>query len=324
MAIKASSTSDIQRLLAALDSTNDIDREAAIARLAIIGERAVVGLISGYERARDRRAREGVLRALESTCDPRALAIARDALGQGGEVALAAVGLLRGLLHSPQAATSAAALDSLMTVVLDTSREHRLRRAAAGAVDSVAAVRDQVAAALAHMPGGAPDRSDTEATWQDAVNGRLPDDPAALRAAADAEAPGAPLSVLQKMIDGLREREHASPERLAHEWRGMRGALHQALALRGSRVALYDLRESLAETSDPLPPSFLAALHAVGDASCLDGIATACEASADPRWRAQLREAFHAIMRREHLTRRSAALKRLASKRPAAFRELMG
>jgi hypothetical protein len=320
MAIKASSTTEVRPLLAALGSADVIARETAIARLAIIGERAVVGLVSAYGRATDRRVREGVLRALDPMGDARALPIARDALGLGGDVALAAIGVLRGLLDSSQAATGTAALDTLMAVVLDTSGEHRLRRAAAGALDSVATVRAQVAAALAPIP---PDRSDTEATWQDAAGGgRLPDDPAALRAAVDAEAPGAPLGVLQQMIDRIREHEQAGPPPLAQEWRGVRGALHQALALRGSRVALYDLRESLAEASDPLPSSFLAALHVAGDESCLDGIAAAHDAGADPRWRAQLREAFQAIMRREHLTRRSPALKRIASKRPAAFREL--
>jgi hypothetical protein len=322
MAIKASSTSAVRPLLAALGSADDIAREAAIARLAIVGERAVVGLISAYGRAPDRRVQEGVLRALDPMGDPRALPIAREALGLGGDVALAAIGVLRGLLHSPRPATAAAALDTLMALVLDTSGEHRLRRAGADALDTVAAVREPLAAALATIPGAAPDPTDTEAVWQDAVTGRLPDDPAVLRAAADAQARGAPLSVLQQMIDGLREREQASPERLAHEWRGVRGALHQALALRGSRVALYDLRETLADAADPLPPSFLAALHAVGDESCLDGIAAAFEATGDARWQAQLRDAFQAIVRREHLTRRTATMKRLASKRPVAFREL--
>jgi hypothetical protein len=102
----------------------------------------------------------------------------------------------------------------------------------------------------------------------------------------------------------------------------VRGALHQALALRGSRIALYDLRESVAKASEPLPPSFLAALHAVGDESCLEPIAAAYDASHDARWQTQLREAFQAIVRREHLTRRSAAMKRLAAKRPDALQAL--
>ena len=56
-------------------------------------------------------------------------------------------------------------------------------------------------------------------------------------------------------------------------WQNARGALHQALALRGSRVAVYDLRETIEQSRGPLPTSFVAALHVVGDASCLEPIA---------------------------------------------------
>src|SRR5699024_4413329 len=112
------------------------------------------------------------------------------------------------------------------------------------------------------------------ALWEDAAEGRLPDDPGALRESVTAHAEHAPLPVLRRLIEAVRDRERdstpsASP---AHrqEWRSVHGALHQAVALRGSRVALYDLRETVEETADPLPPSFLAAITVVGDASCLE------------------------------------------------------
>jgi hypothetical protein len=323
MSIKASSTAEVRPLIVALGGDDDIAREAAIARLAIIGERAVVGLVSAYGNTTDRRVQTAVLRAMDPVADPRGLPLARAGLAAGGDVALAAIGVLRGLLHASHADAAAAALDTLMATVLDDAAEHRLRREAADALGSVPSVREQVARALEGIPDAAPGASDTEATWQDAVEGRLPDDPAVLREAAALHASAAPLGVLQQLIDRARERESGGG-RLAGEWRGVCGALHQALALRGSRVALYDLRESLAEAADPLPPSFLAALHAVGDESCLDGIAAAFEATGDARWQAQLRDAFQAIVRREHLTRRTATMKRLASKRPDAFRALTG
>jgi hypothetical protein len=323
MAIKASAAADVRQLIAALGRDDEVARESAIARLAILGDRAVDRLIAALPTA-GRTGRIGILRALEAGADDRALPAAREALRDGGDVGLAAIGVLRSLLDSRHAATSAAALDTLMATVLDDSTEHRLRHAAAEALESVPALRDQVAAALAGIPDATPGRSDTDATWQDAMEGRLPDDPAALRDAAHAHAATAPLGVLQELIDQVQIREREEPDRPAHEWRGVRGALHQTLALRGSRVALYDLRESLAEATDPLPPSFIAALHAIGDESCLDGVAAAYETTDDARFRAQLRDAFHAIVRREHLTRRTATMKRLASKRPAAFRELTG
>lgn len=323
MVIKASAAAEVRQLIAALGRDDEVAREAAVARLAILGDRAVDRLVAAWKTA-DRRSRIGILRALEAGADDRALPVAREALAEGGDIGAAATGVLRALLDSPTAATSAAALDALMSVVLNESADHRLRRAATEALESMPALRDQIAAALQGVPDAAPGRSDTEATWQDAVEGRLPDDAGALRQAVQAHAATAPLSELQQVIDLIagRERE-GQASRVHHEWRAVRGALHQALALRDSRIALYDLRETVAKAAEPLPPSFLAALHAVGDASCLEAIAAAYDSSWEPRWQAQLREAFQAIVRREHLTRRSAAMKRLASKRPDALQALI-
>jgi hypothetical protein len=96
--------------------------------------------------------------------------------------------------------------------------------------------------------------------------------------------------------------------------------LHQALALRGSRVAMYDLRETIEGARGPVPVSFLAALHVVGDASCLEPLAAACArtGTGDARWRHQLGEAFHAIARREKVTTRHAVMKRIAARWPEA------
>jgi hypothetical protein len=323
MVIKASAAAEVRQLIAALGREDVVAREAAVARLAILGDRAVERLVAAFRTA-DRVTRIGILRALDAGADDRALPVARAALTEGGDASVAATGVLRTLLDSPAPGTAAAALDTLMSVVLHESADHRLRRAAAEALESVPAVREQIAAALQGIPDARPGGSDAEATWQDAAEGRLPDAPSALRQAAQAFAADAPLGVLQQLVDRVRAREQAAePSRLRQEWSGVRGALHQALALRGSRVALYDLRESLAEAADPLPASFLAALHAVGDDSCLEGIAAAYEGTDDVRWRAQLRDAFQAILRREHITRRAAVLKRLASKRPEAFRALV-
>ena len=146
-----------------------------------------------------------------------------------------------------------------------------------------------------------------------------------LREAAQPRAQAAALSALQKLIDAIRAREgsvRAQAKRT--EWQGVRGALHQALALRGSRVAVYDLRETIEGARGPVPVSFLAALHVVGDASCLEPLAAAYSraGTGDARWRHQLGEAFHAIGRREKVTRRHAVMKRIAARWPDAAREL--
>jgi hypothetical protein len=168
------------------------------------------------------------------------------------------------------------------------------------------------------------DAATADAVWQDALEGKLPDTPGMLRDVAHTRATAAALSALQKMIDAVRAREGTVTTAKREEWQAVRGALHQALALRGSRVAVYDLRESLADTRGHLPTSFLAALHAVGDESCLDPLAAAYvrTPAGDARWKTQLAAAFRAIARREKVTRRHAVVKRIAARWPEAGREL--
>ena len=348
MPIKPSRTADVRALIAALASNDEVQVESAVARLAVIGGRAVDRLSAAYSAA-PREMRVAILRALEAIADPRAVVVARTALGEGGGVAVAAAASLRPLLESTDSHTATAALDALVERALDPSAERRVRLAAFDALrDLPASVRDRVAAALEQQAGRVlpPTSSDTagDAVWEEAVDGRLPDDPAGLRNAVETRAGRAPLGVLQKLIDALRAQErHTETPARRNSWLGVRGALHQALALRGSRIALYDLRETVADGRLPLPASFLAALHAVGDESCLEPIAAAwtsatlppVPASATPtvqrsatrpndgsavRWRQQLAAAFQAIVTRERISTRGAVWKRLVPRYPEAVR----
>ena len=104
------------------------------------------------------------------------------------------------------------------------------------------------------------------------------------------------------------------------EWTRVRGRAHVALANRGSRIALYDLRESIEAAASPLPVEFLAALSTAGDASCLEAIAAAyvrataavlANQEQGGWWRDHLAEAFSLIVRREGLTRRHAQVKKI-------------
>jgi hypothetical protein len=127
------------------------------------------------------------------------------------------------------------------------------------------------------------------------------------------------------MIDAVRSREGVVENAAKRaQWQTVRGALHQALALRSSRVAVYDLREALEDARGPLPISFLAALHVVGDESCLEPLAAAYARTpaANARWKVQLAAAFRAIAQRERVTRRHAVLKRIIARWPEAAREL--
>ena len=71
-----------------------------------------------------------------------------------------------------------------------------------------------------------------------------------------------------------------------------------------------------------LPTSFLAALHVLGDVSCLEPLAAAWGA-AEPdrttdglRWQQQLASAFRAITQRERITKRHAVMKKIAARWP--------
>lgn len=336
MVIKASAATEIRQLIAALGDSDEVRREAAIARLAVIGPRAVDGLRRAYASSSDRDTKIAVLRALESAGDGRTVAVAREAIVEGGDVAIAAAAALRGLLDSPHGPTGTDALDVLVATVLDPAVERRVRLAAFDALQGIPeGARARVAEALQADPDPglkargldvSRDAAAADAVWQDALEGTLPDTPAILREVVQTRAAAAALSALQKMIDAVRAREGAVTSVKRTEWQAVRGALHQALALRGSRVAVYDLRESLQDARGHLPTSFLAALHAVGDESCLEPLAAAYvrTAAGDARWKTQLAAAFRAIARREKVTRRHTVVKRIAARWPEAGRELTG
>jgi hypothetical protein len=327
--IRASASAEIRSLVVALGGSDEVHREAAIARLAIIGSRAVDKLIDTYTATSDRRTHLAILRTLEAIGDRRAAPIAKRALAEQGDVGLAAAAVLRALLTSRHGATAAESLDALVSTALDSGSERRLRLAALESLqDMPGEVKTKIARAVetssdraleraAKMADG--DAARAEAMWTDAVEGRLPDDPTPLRDALSSRGATAPLNTLRKLIDGVRERETRASAKERDAWLALRGAIHQALALRGSRVALYDLRESMEQARDPLPVSFLAALHVLGDASCLEPIAAAWRrATADDPWRHRLGAAFRAIAKREKITRRHAVARRILARGPDA------
>ena len=302
MSIKLPAASEVRALIESLGVSDEVRREAAIARLAVIGSRALDRLVVVFDDAdTSRTAKAGILRVLEAVSDARAIPLGRRALQDGGDVAVAAVGALRSLLGSETANTAAESLDILMTVLLDDKVEKRVRAEAFDALQDVPEVRERIGKAL----GAPPDAQNVDAVWHDAAEGRLPDTPGPLREAVQLRAAAAPLGVLQKLVDAARAKER--DQAAAADWLAVRGALHQALALRGSRIAVYDLRETVEAADAALPSTFLTALHLVGDESCLPAIAAAHKRADDDRWRQQLEAAFHAIVKRDKLSRKPSA-----------------
>jgi HEAT repeat protein len=339
--IKRSSAGEIEVLLADLDADDDVRREAASARLAVIGARAVSGLVDLLHRTPSSRTRVAVLQALESVRDPRALDAAVTCLDiPDAAVAVQAVNVVRRYLASGDGPR---AIDRLAAIAVDAAEGQGKRLAAVEALSDMPdrtvqpiwrRLRNDSDPLVAHRARLAlgieqPDPSPSE-VLEAAAAGSLPEDPRLLKAAIASAGGEAPLPTLHRVVEVLRRCEHEAGERSrVADWRGARAALHQELAGRGSSVALYDLRETLEQATAPLPVEFLTALAAIGNRTCLDAIAEAYVqaphgSGAQDWWRAHLAGAFREIVRREGLTERHGALKHVRSKWPEAARALLG
>ena len=336
VAIRASSSKQIDTLIADLRAGRAVTRDAAVARLTVIGSRAVEPLIAVTRSNADRVARTAAWRALEAIGDPRALEPALDTLADASAdpaAGAAAAGVARVFLRGAQ---GAAAVDRLTAVVLDQARPEPLRLAA------LRALRDlepsTIAPILTSLAGDPSATIRAEASTRSARKGRtapdpiaavtraaeqgLPEDPSALRRAMSQAGDAISLLLLLRVLERVREREASEPAGRRDEWTMTRAAAHVALANRGSRLALYDLRESLAAATTPLPVGFLAALSRVGDASCLESIAAAHARARNAWWRQHLADAFRAVVSREKLTRRHAVVKRIEKRSPQTLREV--
>jgi len=249
-------------------------------------------------------------------------------------VAAAAAGVARVHLRGPR---GAAAVDRLATVVLDRTRDVTARIAALRALQELepatiapilASLADDPNATIRAEAGLGEEVSghrtgDPDAVVAQSGNNGLPDDPAAVRQALNLSSSSVPLPALLKVVERVREREGSEPAAVRDQWRLTRAAAHVALANRGSRLALYDLRESLETAKAPLPVEFLAALTLIGDASCLEAIAGAHARTKakDAWWRGQLARVFRDIVSREKMTRRHAVLKRIEKRWPGVMQE---
>jgi hypothetical protein len=330
--IKRSSGGEIARLIAEATGEDHVSAEAAVARLAIAGQRAVERVSAALEGAGPRQ-QAMLLLALERIGDPRALPVAEARLPSTDErVAVAAVGALRPLLQHDRSDVAHRAIAAVTGVALDTNRPDAVRAAALDALHDLGTEPFQaVTHALEHDPSGVVRRlagwttdepkaqagNDAAAALQAWATGGVPDDPDLVRSAALEAGQAVPLTDLHRLVVVVRDREAATSDPLLRErWTAARGALHQVLAARGSRVALYDLRETVGRSGGHLPITMLSALSAIGDASCLEPLAAAIGAAREPWAREQLARAFGDIRRRERLTKRHAVMKRIASKFP--------
>jgi HEAT repeat protein len=330
VSIRRSSAPEIDGLIAELAADNPVRREAAVARLTVIGARAIDRLVAVVDSRAATSARVAALRILAGIANVRgldaALGAARD---PDPAVASAALSTAQAFLHGVRGTD---VVDKLTHAVVDTSRPRQVRLAAMDALSELkASTLKPLWKALADDPdpdvraraqsaesGGTPPDASVESDGAIAfAEGALPDDPIAVGRAVTVHGTRIALPDLHRLVEQIREREAtASADRRA-DWITTRAAVHLALANRGSRLALYDLRESLESATAPLPVGFLAALTVVGDVSCLEAIASAYAKAGRSKeggsdwWHEHLAKAFRAVVKRENITRRHAVMKKI-------------
>jgi HEAT repeat protein len=335
VAFRASASLEVRRLIGDLEGTDPLKRDAAFARLAVIGTRAVRQLLEHLAGA-EPSTRVVLLRALEAIPDARSVDPVLEAFDSPeSAVRLAAIRASRGLLALPQGTR---VLDRLTALALDGARPGVDRAAAIDALSVIPARTlgplldrlrvDPAADVRAAVEVVGVPADDPVAELEDSADGWLARDPAAVLHLVNRAGDTAPLSTLHRLIEKARSREMEGRPGLRRDWASVRAALHVALARRGSTVALYDLREAFEAARDPLPPDYVAAMTMIGDATCLEPLvvayASAHELADTEHWRRDVATAFRAIVERDGLTRRHAALRRVRARFGTELDRLLG
>lgn len=335
LVIKASTGKTVDRLIDDLWTGDTIRRDAAVARLIVIGERALqrlLGVVADKDASSE--VKVAAFRALEGIGNSKALTPALEAIVSGDSaVSAAATAVAKAMLHTAQ---GIAALDRLTALALDEDQPTAIRVAAARALSDLdpktvqpvfaalsTSANETVAAEALPKPAG--EATSCAEVVRSASEGRLPDDPDTLRRALAEEGALADLHVLLAVVEKVRIREGAEPVERKQAWRTARATAHRALAERGSHLALFDLRETLESAKEPLPVELLHALLEIGDASCLEAVAAAdaraaaSGLAADDWWRRQLTELFRTIATREGITRRHQTARKIEKRWPGKW-----
>ncbi len=284
----------IDALIEDLQSDSPVRREAALARLRVLGAPALPRLGTVLRSSAPVRARVLALSALEGLADPRAMAMALAQLeSPDRDIVIAALNVLR-----PWVAREGGTrlLETIASIAVDTSCDARVRVAA---VDALSDLPD-------HLVG--PVRAQVPPPEN---TGPSLEDPASAAEWIRAHGDRASLSALHDAVVAFRDRERDTALSERRGWLEARALAHGTLARRGSRLALYDAQETMASARDPLPSGFLEALARRGEAECLESLAAAWSRSKDGQWRSQLSETGLRLMRRLRLTGRHAVVRKI-------------
>jgi hypothetical protein len=330
VAIRRSTAPQTAALIADLVGGDAVRREAATARLAIAGPRAVDPLLTALTTASGD-ARIAILRVFELLGEPRTLSVSTAALASAAPAeALAGVGAVRALLRSTDPSSADAALDALTALALDRRRPDAVRVAAIDALSDLGAgvldsIRERLSTETAERVRRAAGLEGPVATDLEAGAARLEaarhgasEQPDVLRQLLREAGDSVALSTLHELVLIIRrhQRDAAGPHLV--RWEAARAAAHAALARRNSRLALFDLREALSGGKAEPHADLVVAATMIGDASCLEPLALALQRAASDGRRAELLRAGQAIVARERLTRRHAAVRQLLARHPEA------
>jgi HEAT repeat protein len=334
--IQRSSANQTSQLIADLLGDDAMRREAAVARLTIVGDRAVDRLLAALPDA-SITGKLAAIRVLEAIPSSRVLSTLLPLFHAADDaIAVAAVQAARPHLRSTDERVATDALAALTDLALATDRSDPPRLAALDALGDMGA--DTLLPLRERLRGDASPRVRRLAGWMDderpaentatrleaAAHGELPDDGETLRELVTRAGAAVGLSTLHDLVMALRTREREVTDVAARQhWAAARAATHQALADRHSRLAVFDLRDTLETAAPDLSVGILKAVTRVGDASCLEAIATAWQQVEEPWVREQLTAAFREILAREGLTRRHAIVRRVLERRPEAGRALL-
>ncbi len=326
MTIRSSAAREILPLIEALRRGPGVERDGAVARLTVIGERGVPHLLDLLaDTAAPAAAHVVALSVLETTSDTRAFDAALARLDDPRtEIARAAAAVIRRWLSGD---AGDLALDRLAGVALDRTRDARVRLAALAAVADLPA---DTRAPLWNVLAGDDDPqvrafvsapAVTEGVVDTAPAAPVAGTPTDVRRWIDRLAADTPLQTLHQLVEYIRGREaQASSAADRAAWTTTRAEAHQVLAARDSRVALYDLRETLEAAHGPLPPAFLQAAERIGDGTILEPLARVyVEVGGEAWWRNRVCAAARGIIARQKLTARHAAMKRVKAKYPTAY-----
>jgi len=346
----------IQGLLGRLASGGPAERDSAVAGLTLLGARVIEPLRALLPTANGA-ARLAALEVLERIEDHGALAplldLVRDEEEPVAQRAMEALGgrpdpraakVLAGVLAGPapasrrrsaalalvrlQAAGLVEALDALAARLLDEREETGLRLAILEALRAQepplapATLRPLLKrlAASADPQLAARARPTTDAAVPlerlvDELVAPARSDEAVARTSAALAGRGAPaIPALRQALERL-----GPPRRGGEDAPSLRGraAIHEALAALDSRVALYDLRETIATRPRAVMPALLRAAGRVGDGSLVPVLARAVAEEA--AWLDECAEALAAIVAREKLRKTSAACRSVRPDHRRAF-----